>query len=202
MKLSDRERLVVLWLPLALILGGYTWWFNLVQRPRINQVEKVYREIAAKPVSAAEVLTFQARVTQLTHELDALAQQKSRLQAEAAEITGRVVDPRKRILAEQQLSDLFRQHGLQVLEQGPAKQAGDLKLPKAVTDALGRFGEVNREKLGQVLCWRLAGRFADVRTAVQELARQEAPPGIAIGLIMAEADVTVSGRQWTLFVWM
>jgi hypothetical protein len=202
MKLTDRERLVLLLLPPALVLGGYSWWFNLFERPKLNQVEKEHRDVAAKQVSPAEVLQHQAVAARLQREVEELTDQKRRLQAEAAEIAGNVGEPAKRITAAHELTELFRRHGLHVVEEGLAKQGTDLKLPKSVTDAIGRLGTVSRERLGQVRCWRLAGRFADLRAAMQELAQQSAPPGIPVGLTMAEADVTVPQRHWTLFVWM
>ena len=60
MKLSPRERLLVLLLPLTVVLGGYAWWFNVFQRPKMAEFQKDHSAAAANAVSPVTLMEQRA----------------------------------------------------------------------------------------------------------------------------------------------
>jgi hypothetical protein len=202
MKLTERERLIVLLGPLAIILLGYAWWFNLFARPKLRAAQESYQQALAGRVGPLELPAQQAANAVLQREVDTLEKHKADLDAQAAEVCGHTIDPLRRIDSEHDLTDLFQRHGVQLVATGPASGGGAAKLPKSLSEAIERLGPRSRENSVQVRSLRLSGRFMDVLDAVRELSRAEASPVIPISLTMAEADLSADDRQWTLLVWM
>ena len=60
MQLSSRERLLVLLLPLTVVLGGYAWWFNVFQRPKMAEFQKDHTAAAANSVSPVTLMEQRA----------------------------------------------------------------------------------------------------------------------------------------------
>jgi len=202
MKLTDREKIVVLLAPLAIVLGGYGWWYNVFQRPKMQTAERDYEAAVAAQVKPLDMLEQQTRKKLLDRELDAIKKQKAQLDSLAATAAGHEADPVRRIEAEKQLGDLLRRHGLQLVEEGLAAQASQNKLPGSLAEAVGRFGKPTTARTAQVRRLRLSGTFMNVLAAVRELAALEAPPGVPISLSMSEADSQADYRTWTLLVLM
>ncbi len=202
MKFAEREKIVVLLGPLAIVLAGYAWWYNIFQRPKSRAVELAYQAaVSAQPTPIA-FRKEQDRKKDLDREVAELQKQKTELDAQAAVAAGREVDSRRRIENEKRLGGLLRSHGLQIVEEGLAGNAGQAKLPASVTEALGRFGKSSAQSTAQVRRLRFAGKFIDVLAAIRELAAMETPPGVPISLSMAEADTQEPQRVWTLLVWI
>ncbi len=202
MKFTEREKIVVLLLPLAIVLGAYAWWYDIFQRPKSLAVEQTYQAALTAQPTPSDKLVQQSRKKLLDREVEELQKQKADLDGQAAVAAGREVDPRRRIEKEKLLGALLRKHGLEVVDEGPAADANQAKLPASVVEALGRFGQPSTQPIAQVRRLRLAGTFIDVLAAVGELAAMEVPPGVPISLSMAEADVQDPQRNWTLLVWM
>ena len=202
MKMTDRERIVLLLLPVAVILAGYAWWFNIFYRHKVQAAERDYAVAVAAQVKPLDLMAQRAGNAKTQREVADLEKQKAKLEGQAAALCGKTVIPAERIHADSQLVELLRRHQLQVIEAGPAVKGGEAKLPKSLVEAIGRLGSASHDKTGQVRCLRLTGRFMDVLLAVQELSQTEASPVIPISLTMAEADLAADARQWTLLVWM
>ena len=203
MKLTDREKVVLILAPVAVILGGYAWWFNLFHRQKVQEAQRAYDAAVAVQVRPTDLLQQKGRSIKLQREVDDLQRQESLLKAEAAAVCGRSADPLRRIDAERQLTELLRRHQLQLMDEAPAGKEGEAKLPGSLAEALGRFAEQgSRDGGGQVRRVRLTGRFLDLLAAMEELAKTDNPPGIPIRLTMADADADGQQRSWTLLVWM
>ena len=202
MKFTEREKVVVLLAPLAIVLGGYAWWYNVFQRPKSQAVEQAYQAAVAAQPKPIDLLEQQARKKKLDREVEELRKQKADLDSQAAVAAGREVDSRRRIENEKRLGTLLRKHGLQIVDEGLVGKSNQAKLPASVIEALGRFGKSSTQQTAQVRRLRLAGTFIDVLAAVGELAAMKTPPGVPISLSMAEADTLESQRDWTLLVWI
>ncbi len=202
MKFTEREKIVILLLPLAIVLGGYAWWYNIFQRPKSLAVEQAHQAAVTAQPTPSDKLVQQAHKNLLDREIEELQKQKAELDGQAAVAAGREIDPRRRIENEKRLGGLLRKHGLEVVGEGFVLHANQAKLPASVGEALGRFGKPSMQPTAQIRRLQLAGTFIDVLAAVSELATMETPPGVPISLSMAEADLQDPQRNWTLLVWM
>ncbi len=202
MKFTEREKIVLLLVPLAIVLGGYAWWHNIFQQPKSLAVEQSHQAALTAQPSPSEKFVQQVRKKILDREVEELQKQKADLEGQAAVAAGREVDPRRRIEKEKLLGALLRKHGLEVLDEGLVVRAEQAKLPASVVEALGRFGKPSTQPTAQVRRLRLAGTFIDVLAAAGELAAMESPPGVPVSLSMAEADVQDPQLDWTLLIWM
>ena len=108
MKFTEREKIVVLLLPLAIVLGGYAWWYDIFQRPKSLAVEQTYQAALTAQPTPSNKLVQQARKKLLDREVEELQKQKADLDGQAAVAAGREVDPRRRIEKEKLLGALLR----------------------------------------------------------------------------------------------
>jgi cell division protein FtsB len=147
MKLSSREKLLVLLLPLVAVLGSYAWWFNMVQRPRLAKLQKDYAAAVAGAVQPMTVLEQRAELAKTQREVAALEQRRSDLQRQAHELSCSYLDPQQRHRVEEQLTAVFRRHRLRLIEEAPAGKGEAGKLPKTLTDAVSRRGTVGHQQM-------------------------------------------------------
>ncbi len=204
MKLSQRERLLVLLLPLTVVLGGYAWWFNVFQRPKMAEFQKDHSAAVANAVSPVTLMGQRAALAQAERGFQALEERRISLRQEAGQLSGTRPDPGQTHRAEEELTAIFQRHRLRLIEEGPAGKGETGKLPKALTDAVARLGPAPPSGSEQVRSFKLSGRFLDLLAAVRDLTADETPPGIPIGLSMDEVDARwqSESRVWTLLVWM
>jgi hypothetical protein len=205
MKLSDREKLLLLVAPVAVILAGYASWFNLFERAKLQAILSAHEAAVAGEPKPFELRSETARNAALARDVARWVKQKQELEARADAALGQAVDPQWRIQAGGQLTALFSAHGLQVLHEEPAVTRTESKLPRSLAMALARLGKGRSRKTSestQVRRLQLVGRYVDLMEAVEELAQADNPPGVPIRLAMAEADADADVRSWTLWVWM
>lgn len=219
MKLTEREKSLLPFLPVVAILLGYAWWFTIVQRPKVRAVQEDHRQAIAKQVRMTELLQRQRDAKTLEKEVADMEKKKTGLDQSVAQFTG-VKPSVLRHSQNKALNELLDRHRLKLIEESPVSRGNEAKLPKSVTDVLGRLAQsaqgpstgkatktpvdsqISVIKSAQVRSLRFTGRFADVLAAIRELSQHPDPPGIPIALSMAEADYLTELRQWTLLVWM
>lgn len=204
MKLSPRERLLVLLLPSVAVLGSYAWWFNMVQRPRLATLQKDYAAAVAGAVQRITVLEQRAELAKTQREVAALEQRQSDLQRQAHDLSCSYLDPQQRHHVEEQLTAVFQRHRLRLIEEAPAGKGEAGKLPRALTEAVSRLGPAPTSSSEHVRTFKLSGSFLDLLHAVQDLSESETAPGVPIGVNMDEVDQEwqSESRVWTLLVWM
>ena len=123
MKLSHRERLLVLLLPLTVVLGGYAWWFNVFQRPKMAEIQKDHSAAAANAVSPVTLMEQRAALAQAQRGFQALEERRAALRQEAGQLSGTRPDPDQTHRAEEELTAIFQRHRLRLIEEGPAARA-------------------------------------------------------------------------------
>jgi hypothetical protein len=204
MKLSSRERLLVLLLPLTVVLGGYAWWFNVFQRPKMAEFQKDHSAAVANAISPATLMEQRAALAQAQRGFQALEERRNALRQEAGQLSGTCPNPTHSHRAEEELTALFQRYRLQLIEEAPAAKGDSARLPKALTDAVSRLTPAPPGGSEHVRSFKVSGRFLDLLAAVRDLAADETPPGVPIGLSMDEVDATwqSDSRVWTLLVWM
>ncbi|MCL4207048.1 MAG: hypothetical protein KJ000_31585 [Pirellulaceae bacterium] len=204
MKLSPRERLLVLLLPLTIVLAGYAWWFNMFQRPKMAKIQKDHAAASAAAIEPIALMEQRAALAQIRREVQALEDRRAAQRQEAGQLSGTRPDPLQTHQAAEELTAVFRRHRLKLIEEAPAGRGDAGRLPKALTDAVSRLGPAPPSGSEQVRSFKLSGRFLDLLAAVRELTDDDTPPGVPIGLSMDEVDSTwqSENRVWTLLVWM
>ena len=202
MKLTDREKIILALLPLALILGGYAWWFNMFERHKLAKVQNEYNRAAEAAVRPIDVMNRRADVLGLEREIEILSPENRELEERIKQVCGTLTGARRRMRAIDELTILFKRYRLAIVEECPADQGNRKELPTSMAEATRRLMGSAKGQAGQVRCVHFTGRYTDVLAALEEIATDETPAAIPVGLTMAEADVAADQRKWMLLVWM
>jgi len=202
MKLTDREKIILTLLPLALILGGYAWWFNMFERHKLAKVQGEYDQAAKAAVRPIDVMNRKADVLGLEGEIEILTSENRELEQRVEQVCGTLTGAQRRMRAIDELTVLFDRHRLAIVEECPADQGKHKELPTSMAEATSRLMGSAKGRAGRVRCVHFAGRYADVLAALEEIAADETPAAIPVGLTMSEGDVAAELRKWTLLVWM
>jgi hypothetical protein len=206
-KLTNRDKVLVLIVPAIFIVGGYAWWINSaggkqkeVSRLR-DEIDKAIK--AAPPAGAIEkeqarVMELRAGVRQLE---TALALDKSGWDS----FVGQVFNPATRQERVGKLNALLHSFGLTLLGDEPADvaaAAGSASRPSAALEAFGKaIGERSPQFKPTMWRIRLYGRYPNLVRALNRLADGETLC-VLIGLTMAEWDINAPAQEWTLLVWI
>jgi len=203
MKRTPREQAILLLLPMMIVLMGYGWWYRFAEWPKQTNAQRAHQDALARAVTPAALGQARLAVTTLTEEGKQLARQREQLEAASRQVVQPALAA-QRIAAEEALTDLFQRHDLRLIEVGKRDSASDARPPAALRQAYTRLGQKPNEEAGEARRYQLAGRFLDVLGMVRDLAGQDRPPGIPIGLAMAEAQPEQPGarRVWILTLWM
>lgn len=202
MKITDRQRWLVLVLPTVLVVACYAWWYHASMRPVTARLQQDYETAVGGQLSPLAVAEQRRQADAPRQEIEALQQKKKALDSQAAQLCGELADPARQLEANKALMDLFVRNELNLVDEAPLQGEGAVKLPKSLAAALARVGWSAQSGGGQVRAFKLTGRFSQVLKAIEELADRQPCVAIPIGLSMAQADLTVNERQWTLVVWM
>lgn len=201
MKLTDRERKLVLILPAVAVLIGYVWYYSFSLRPQAAQARRDHEAAVAADVAPSALLAERMQVAKLQRELKELGETKARLDRDMAAAGNREDPTAGRIATHQDLTGLFRRHALQLVEESQPTASTSAALPGSLRAALTRVGLKQADKAGELRVYKLSGSYLNVLEAVRELADQPTAAGIPLNLTMAAGDD--DGRQtWTLTVWM
>ena len=117
MKLTDRERKLVLILPAVAVLIGYAWYYSFSLRPQAAQAQRDYEAAVAADVAPPALVAERMQVAGLQRELKELGETKARLDRDMAAAGNREDPTAGRIATHQDLTGLFRRHGLQLVEE-------------------------------------------------------------------------------------
>lgn len=202
MKLTPRERVLLLALPVAVVLGGYAAWYSVTQRPKRAAVERAFREVEAKAVTPLQLDRQEADARQARQALETAQTKKRRLGDEIAALRRHPASLPRRMHSLCSLTTLLDRHRLQLLEESSSAE-GLQRLPKSLTNALTRIDSPTQKGAGgELRRYKIAGTFANLMQAIEALAADESSPGIPVSLAMDEPDGSTSNRVWTLLIWM
>jgi len=202
MKLTERERKLLLILPAVAVLIGYAWYYSVSVRSRGAQAQRDYEAAVAGAVTPSALTAQRMQVAGLQRELKELGEMKARLDREMAAAGTHEDLSAGRIATHQDLTGLFRRHDLQLVEESRPTTGTTAALPGSLRAALTRVGLKQADKVGELRVYKLAGRFLNVLEAVRELADQPAAAGIPLSLTMTAGDTGDDRHTWTLTVWM
>ena len=208
MRLTNRDKVLILVLPAIVIVGGYGYWINsnTGKQTELARLQKSVDDATKNTPSQEELLTARAQqmsaaaaVRKLETELN---QEKQRWESSG----NQVFNPATRNERVGRLNYVLNRHNLALLADVP----GDAPVSGGNTEvktppALEAFAKTLAEKSPQFKpkTWRvrLYGRYPDVVRALSELAEGEVLC-VPIGLTMKEWDIRKPAQEWTLLVWI
>jgi len=203
MKLTEREQILVTLLPAAVIVAGYVWLSPMFSSGKpLGTLRDEYAQAEQDAVRSLELAAQRAQVATLKQQIAELEKEKRELESRMAETCGQLAGSRKRMRSLEALTGLFQRHRLAIVEDCPAEEGHDARLPAPMAEATGRLLGGSPQRAGQVRCIHFVGRYMDVLAALEELAAEQPPAAVPVGLSMSEADVESELREWALFVWL
>ena len=229
MKLTEREKILVLVFPAFLIFAGYIWIFGSSSQRELTNIRGQLAKTQAEAATPRQVWQQQTRLKQLSREIEKARTAKDDLQTQADELCGRMTVSRRDMGAIDALTALFERYNLRLMDEVPVDggEAGGMAIsleeatrrlqealdePQAgsqpkrrsatyVTTAVTRraSGTKSEPNLRRL---RFYGRFLDVLRALNELAEDE---NQAIPVSIAMEEIGLAGmysefRTWTLLV--
>jgi hypothetical protein len=202
MKLTEREKVMVLVLPAVLIFTIYGWFFYPAKHNALTKALAAVEDARAKePELQNKVLVTQARVGIATQGLQDLERQKSnaRLAWEAA--TAHCTDPALRAERIERLNLILKRQGLHVVEDVEAEASRDSTVAAAVQALCDELAAMSAKHKPQLRKVRMYGTYLNVLAALDDLANREVV-AIPVGLMMKDAYPGYTLHEWVLLVWI
>lgn len=194
MKISARDRKLVVVLPALALVVGYCVVFDRGPNARIRQLRLQVERARGATVSSGDIARAESQLTQATRELAAAEAETDRLRLALAD-PGATSSNK----AAEQVAALLPRHRLALLE-----QSGLDKMPNEVSPSLRRLaaqvGATNGVE--RALFWRVkfVGTYLDAMSALDELAAADFR---AVPACMTMTDGPSKGtKTWTLVLWM
>jgi len=194
MKLTARDRKLVIVLPALALVIGYCWRFDGGPNGRIRQLRQQIARARETPISPFDSLQYEAQLAQATRELAAV-------EAETIKIRSALADPiaPSSNKAAEQVAALLPRHHLALLE-----QAGLTTVPKEISPSLQRLatqaGATNGAERAAFWRVKFVGTYLDTVAALDELAAADFRV-IPASLMMADGP-SQGAKTWTLVLWM
>jgi hypothetical protein len=202
MKLSPREKVIVLFLPAVLICAVYGWFFYPARQAAWTRAVDAMRDADAKsPGLKDQVLLTQAKLALANRGLQNLQSDKQRARQAWEQAAAHCTDPLLRNQRIANLNHLLALRGLRVIEDAEAVSGKDGKVPAAVEGLCQELASMSGQHKPQVRKVRMVGRYLDVLAALDDLATREMV-AIPVGLMMKEAPLNYIVREWVLLVWI
>ena len=198
---TNREKMLMLILPAALILGLYS--FKLSGLRTRHAGAEAARAAAQKTTPApAQFQAERKRIAELNQELADVENQNRDWNVKWRKLQhDRSTDSTLRIEAIEDLTALLNHNRLTLIDEEPAEGNDAGKLPMALERVATLLKEKNPEVKTQLWRVRFDGRYEDVLRALEELSETE-PLAIPVHLQMGEAKLSTETRHWTLYLWI
>ena len=194
MKLTARDRKLVIVLPGLALVIGYCWLFDSGPNGRLRQLRQQIARARENPPPPFDTVQYETQLAQATRELTSV-------EAEIRKIRKALMVPSATSSnkAAEQVAALLPRHHLALLE-----QAGLTAVPKEVSPSLLRLAAQVSATNGtdHAAFWRVkfAGTYLDTVAALDELAAADFRVTPAC-LTMADGP-TQGTKTWTLVLWM
>lgn len=202
MKLTERDKVLVLVVPAFMVAAAYGWLVMPGKRDELKRAETSLERARAAAPSASQLFAEQAALTGLSAQID--RQQKELLATRERwhAAVGRCADPARRNERIQKLTGLLARCELSFVEDTETPDGGkDHKLSPALEGLTQQIAKLSGNQKPQLRRVRFLGRYLDVHKALGELNRGEVL-AIPVGLTMKEAPPATDRQEWTLLVWI
>jgi chromosome segregation ATPase len=198
---TNREKLLILLLPAALILCGYSLKLSSL-RTRHAGAQAALEETRKTTPQKAQFQAERKRIADLNAELAELANRNKDREAQWRKLQqDRSTNSTVRIEAIEEITALLNRNQLKLVDEEPAEGTDAGKLPASLEAVAALLKKNNPEVNTDLWRVRCVGRYEDVLHALEELNEVE-PLAIPVHLQMGEAKHTTEIRSWTLFLWI
>jgi cell division protein FtsB len=195
MRSEERQKMLIILLPAALIVAFYVWFVN-----RGMQTE--LRSVRTELPSAQQQARAQSDLAAARAELGRLSREKERLEREVTQLEGELT---ARDCGSQDcrtegtptaLGDVLARHNVTLLEESPRQPGRPPRWFQSIQAASASQGQTGapRQPLSEV---RLEGDYMSMLGVLRELSAVQAAT-IVVALNMKRAEEASSGFQWTL----
>ena len=198
MKLTDRDKQLVIWLPALVVIIAYFWLAASAPHARVKRLKLQISQAVEKAPRPLDLAGAEANIIQLKRDLAAGEADMAKMKTNLAALAGISGNPIQANVAEK-VAALFSQHHLVLVEQIPMA-AQSATLPPA----LQRLAAQSQKSLGAsgAEFWqvKLTGNYADMADALADLAGSQLRAIPAI-LNMTDGPQPTT-KLWTLVLWM
>jgi hypothetical protein len=198
---TNREKLLLLVLPAALILAFYSFKLSGLRTRQAGaraSLEEARKTIPTQPQFQVE----RKRIADLNLELaDVVNQNRDRESQWRKLQEDRSTNSTLRIETIEDVTALLNRNRLELTDEEPAEENNAVKLPLALERVATLLKKNNPEVNTQLWRVRFVGRYEDVLRALEELNETE-PLAIPVYLQMGEAKLSTEVRSWTLLLWI
>lgn len=203
MQLTERDKILSLIIPAALVIAVYGFWFNSSKQGELSRLRKAVADAKRAAPPEEDLLRQRARLGKTKYLLDSREQELAKKKQYWDEAAG-CFDPATRTRRLERLNRVLVRHGLHLVKDSPV--GGGQNLPEGrISPALQAFAKELAKPDGKrtpSLWWiRLEGRYPDVLAALKHLAEGE-PLAVPIGLSMKANGIGAPVQEWMLLVWM
>jgi len=197
MKLTARDKQLVIWLPALAVIIGYFWFMAGGPHARVKRLQQQISQAIEKAPRPLDLAEYEAKIIQLQRALAAGGADMAKLKTNLAALAGVSDHPVHATVAEK-VTALFSQHHLVLVEQTRVAQSS------ALPPALQRLAAQTQKSLGASGAgfWqiKLTGNYVDMADALNELASSELR-AIPATLSMTDGPQPTA-KLWTLVLWM
>lgn len=191
---TPREKLLILALPSLIVLAIYVNWFGSPLQKEVQRANGELRGLQSKVSSPVVLVQKSAKLNQVNNDAKLLQEQFTELERDWKTLAG--MDGSHRSAKIEELAELLKSHGLNVIEQ-TLETGKEGTVPGALEAVVKRMGD----RKPQVWRFRVRGTYASLFGALTQLTNGE-PAVTPLGLTMKDAPLHTAIREWSLVVWI
>jgi hypothetical protein len=198
MNMTQREKILITFVPAVLVLFPYGF---LVNRSKQTEIVGLKKSLDAATKAAPAPQKFSERrshLLALQREVKDLEARTGKAQERWDALACQCADARKRNQRHQKLTTLLAAHHLSILDDGPGTTDKTCPSLEALRKQLEKSAPGQEPHLWRL---RVSGGYLDMLGALDQLGTGEVL-AIPVGLNMREAPWGSKSREWVLLVWI
>ena len=204
MKMSERDRKLLLFIPAVLIIAVYFCFGFHKQREKLEQAESTLDRARAHAPTFRDFALVQKSLTELQHEIDTEKKTIASARVRCETAGGQCTEMLKRNGRHERLTSLLAREGLVVVEDIEAEGDKGTKLTPRLNSLSQSLTAMHTGCKPSLRRLRIQGAYAQLQRAMEALERGEAL-GLPIGLALKEEKgppLKPGVREWVLLIWI
>lgn len=204
MKLSQRDKLIVVLVPALGIFTIYGWLIYPRKQAAWTNTLAVVRDAQAKfPALHDKVMQTQAKVPIANSRLKSLENDKQQARQAWERAAASCTDAKRRNERIEKLNRILAARKLRVIEdaEAEAEASKDGRLAPLVESLSQELAAMSAQAKPHLRKVRMEGQYLDVLAALDDLANRDVV-AIPVALTMKPGRLTSTLREWLLLVWI
>jgi hypothetical protein len=203
LKLTDRDKVLALFLPAILVVTGYAYRFGWPRYSDLSKAQANQRNAEAQvPATTVKLIQSRARLADLSREIQVAEAEQRRAHGAWLAATGLCPEHLRRNERIEQLTSVLQRCNLRLIEDGEVDLSRDLKITPTLEFLAKQMSETTGPRKPQLRRLRLAGRYLDLLAALDDLAGRSDVLAIPVSVALKEGVPGTAVREWTLLVWI